>query len=145
MHKILNNGTAILLFVVMGVGGAALGNGAVADTDIASGIPKIHNGAQFFEDDGPIMWVDCANGNIVIKEMQFVVGQFSINNKVHTTRLVDAKGNKVALDYFKAGQWVIVRGYRVAESKIYVQSMRAVAGYLEKDRRIIEPMVASPY
>lgn len=139
----LKNITAVLLFVVMGVGGPVLENTAVAD--IASGIPKIHNGAKPFEDNGPIMWVDHANSNIVIKEMQFVVGQFLVNDKAHTTRLVDAKGNKVALDYFKAGQWVIVRGYRVAESKIYVQSMRALAGYIEKDQRIIDPMVVSPY
>lgn len=141
----LNNITAILLLVVMGVGGAALGNGAVADTDMASGIHKIHNGAKPFEDDGPIMRVDHANSNIVIKEMQFVVGQFWVNDKVHTTRLVDAKGNKVTLDYFKAGQWVIVRGYRVARSKIYLKSVRAVAGYIARDRRTIDPMVVSPY
>lgn len=143
MHKKLNSITGVLLLVVMGGRGPALENTAVAD--IASGIHKIHNGATPFEDDGPIMWVDYANSSIVIKEMQFVVGQFLVNNKVYTTRLVDAKGNKVALDYFEAGQWVIVRGYRVARSKIYVQSMRAVAGYIAKDRRTIDPIVISPY
>ena len=106
--------------------------------DRASGTTAIHDGARLVEDAGPIMYVDHAQRHIIIKEIPHVVGQFVMNEKVHTTRLVDANGNLVDLESFERGQWVMVQGYRVAKSKIYLKSVRAVIGVMPKEKRTVE-------
>jgi hypothetical protein len=111
-------------------------NVSAADTE--SSMVVIHNSARPVKDEGPIMHVDRANGQIIIKEIPHVVGQFVLNEKVHTTRLVDAKGNEVDLDCFEKGQWVTVHGYRVAESKVFLKTVQAIDGTLQKEKRTIE-------
>lgn len=112
----------------------------VSAADTASGMAVIHNGARMVKDEGPIMHVDRVNGQIIIKEIPHVVGQFVLNEKVHTTRLVDAKGNEADLDCFEKGQWVIVHGYRVAKSKVYLKTVQAINGTLQKEQRTVEKL-----
>lgn len=133
------------VFVLMMIGIWVVFPGNAMGGEDASHIPRVHDGARPVEDEGPIMSVDRENRNIAIKEMRFVVGRFLVNNELHTTRLFDAKGNRVDLDHFKAGQWVVVRGYRVSKSKIYACSVRAVAGCIQKEGRTMDAIVISPY
>lgn len=105
---------------------------------IASDMPALHGGARMIFDTGSIMYVDLAKRQIIIKENVHVVGQFVVNEIVHTTRLVDDKGNPVDFDSLEIGQWVIVQGYRVAKSKIFLTAVKVVSGTIRKEQRTVE-------
>jgi hypothetical protein len=126
---------------------AGIMSGMVADNalggDTASGMPVLHDGARVIDDVGPIMYVDHVKRQIIIKEIPHIVGQFVVNEKVYTTRLADADGNVADLDCFESGQWVMVQGYRVAKSKIYLKAVRAVNGAIQKEQRTVERLLKS--
>ena len=136
MYKIFKKLNGIRAVVAAGVCFLTMGRALAGDT--ASGVPVIHDSARLFEDEGPIMYMDQANRIMIIKEIQHVVGPFVVDGVVHTTRLVDAKGNILDFKHFEERQWVMVRGYRVAKSKIYLLTVRPLNGAIEKENRIVE-------
>lgn len=135
-HRLIKMIWVWALVVAGGISGMVTGIALGGDT--APGMSVVHDGARMVEDAGPIMYVDHAKQQIIIKEILHVVGQFAVNEQMHTTRLLDANGNKVDLDCFERGQWVVVHGYRVAKSKIYLTAMQAVNGTIQKEQRTVE-------
>ena len=140
MYKLVNLKMAVLLLVVMAIGGLLMGSAIGADETF--GILKIHDGARPVQDNGSIMEIDYANNSIVVGEIQYVVGRFMLNDKVHITQLMDSKGNKVELDFFRENQWVVVSGHKVGNSKVYTKEVQVVAKQMQKDRRTIKRLKA---
>lgn len=126
----------IRFLAAMVIWALSFGNAISADAQEA-----IDEDATLVEDHGPIMEMDSANNSIIIREIQFVVADFMLGDERYSTQLIDKKGNKVGLDYFKEKQWVFVSGYKVSQGVVYAEKVQAIEPkYIEKDNRSLAPI-----
>ncbi len=107
--------------------------------------PKIHSSARLIDCCGIIMAVDPTQGVIIVNEKRVVVGKFSINDKVIGTRMLNTEGKTIDIAGFSHGQWVTIRGYVVAQSKLFAVSVQADTGYLRKNTNEIRKLQVPPF
>jgi len=93
--------------------------------DAASGIVIDLDRMEFVEIDAKVMEVNLKKSYMIVGEKKFLITNFKIGKKMYKSALVDAGGDSTALNSFKKGERVIIKGIKLPKGD-------HVAGFVQK-------------
>jgi hypothetical protein len=81
---------------------------------------------------GRVMHVDLEGNFLIVLEKKIeLVDQIDGNRRFRTT-LKDSRGNPLALDAFREGQWVFVRGFKLKNGSVRAREIYQLPGYVSR-------------
>ena len=89
-------------------------------------------GSPFYMVQGRVMHVDLEGNFLIVLEKKIeLVDQIDGNRRFRTT-LKDSRGDPIALDTFREGQWVFVRGVKFKNGLVRAKEIYQLPGYVSR-------------